>query len=245
MNRKVRSAGFGSAEVRIDLDIGALTLPGLGESSLAAGLHIAGGDIDIRALKLRSDTGLEFQASGNLSGQGGQRGGSITISADAGSAEGVEALARLLELGDAVDFTQARLEALTPTLLTAAVRSASDNETGLAIHMEGTAGGSDIIFNASISGGLAKWHEGKISLDAAISSQSSHQMLSQIFRPVPVAHGTRFADKAGQFRVAMSGTPETGLSAKAAIQAGGRCVEDTRDAEGGGIRIRIQRRRRS
>lgn len=212
---------FEGAEAQLDIDIGAVTLPGMGENALTAGIDIDGDDVSVRRLRLVSNEGLRLEAKGSLTGLDETPSGSIELTANADSIPGVRALARLLELDDIANSEEPRLRALTPAALTGSIRSAGGGRRGLAVETKGRLGGNDLSVTASLDGRLAAWKDAGVTLDGTLRSASARHLLAQLSGSVRQQNLALFKDSPGIVDVKASGVPSEGLRSTLDFSGGG------------------------
>lgn len=209
------------AQAQLDVDIGAVTLPGVGETALTAGVDIDGDNVSIRKLRLVSNEGLRIQASGSLTGLDATPSGSIDLTANADSTQGVQALARLLELEGLAEAEVWRLRAMTPAALTGSIRSAGGGKRGLSAEAKGRLGNNDLNFTASLDGKLATWRDGTVALDARLKSASARALLTQLSSGVREKDLALFENNAGILAFKASGVPAKGMTSALDFSGGG------------------------
>jgi len=216
-----QTSWFGGGEARIDVDVGEITLPGLGTSAIEAGMYISGSDIDIRRLILRSDKGLKVQANGTLSGLEAKPKGNLTLEAQADGPQGVTALGVLLELDTFLAGEDERLKLLAPASFTASLSSHTEGGAGLQGRMEGNLGGSDVALDFVLDGAPSKWMQTQLNASLKVNNKNGKTLLRQLFPHLKVTDFAGFTSKPGMLEFTVKGRADPGLDTEMILKSAG------------------------
>ncbi|MCH8239210.1 MAG: AsmA family protein, partial [Proteobacteria bacterium] len=217
---KAPLAWLGEIRVSADVSIAAITLPSLGESALETRFTLSRDALDIRRLNL-SAPDITLQAGGKMTGLGEEPKGTLTLTVNVDSGEGLAALAGFLGMPALVDIAPERLSALTPLQLTTAIRAPGSQAKGLGIQMEGSLGKSDLFMKMDFAGVPADWTAGNISLEGRISNASGVELLQQLRPHMKQSDLALFGQGEGAASIEVTGTAESGLQTKLRLKAGG------------------------
>ncbi len=212
---------LGNMRAAADVNIGAVSFSGLGESALEAKLTLNKGALDIRQLNLKAGSGVSIQAGGRLTGLGDKPQGNVTLALHADNGAGLVSLGEFLELPGIAKGSPQRLAAMTPVQVTAAIRSVDEGKTGLDIQLEGSLGKSDLQLKLGMDGVPAKWGESQISLQGSLTNDSGAQLLQQLRPHLKQNDLAAFSAGAGKVSLETSGVANTGLQTKMTLNAGG------------------------
>ncbi len=214
-------ARLGKMRVKADVSIAAVSFPGLGESALDAEFSVYDGVVDIRRLQLATGIGVNLQAGGRLTGLGEKPNGNLTLAVQVDTGKGITALAEFLEITDFVKNSPEQLAALTPVVLTTAIRSAAPGSNGLDMQMEGSLGKSDLLVKMDFEGALADWKQGRILLQGSLKNASGGELLQQLRPNLRQSHMALFEPGEGTVSLEVSGIAGSGLQTAARLNAGG------------------------
>lgn len=212
---------LGKIRADADINIAAVTLAGLGETATEMKVAFDHSSLDIKHLQLTAGTDAAIQAGGRLTGLDGSPQGNITFAVQANNAKGVVAVGEFFELPALADRTPERVAALTPILLTAAVKSAGQEGPGLDVKLEGTMGKSDVVLNMDMQGLPSTWRDAKIALQASISNKNARELLQQLRPGLARAALEDFSTEPGAVSFEANGMPAKGLDTKLVLGAGG------------------------
>ena len=212
---------LGKTHADADINIAAVTLAGLGETAAEMKVAFDQSSLDIKHLQLTSGTDATIQAGGRLAGLDGTPQGNITLAVQANNAKGVVAMGEFFELPALADRTPERVAALTPILLTAAVKSAEQEAPGLDVKLEGTMGKSDVVLNMDMQGLPSAWREAKLALQASLSNKNGKELLQQLRPGLTSAALEDFSAGPGAISLETNGTPAKGLDTKLVLGSGG------------------------
>lgn len=204
-----------------DVNIGAVTLTGLGESALEAKLVRSKDALDIRRLQLTSKGNVDIQAGGRLTGLSGHPQGSLTLAVQADSGAGIRSLGEFFEMPGIAERSPERLAALTPLRITAAVKSVSPESPGLDVQLEGSTGKSDLLMKVALEGKPAEWRSARIDLQGSMKNQSGIDLLQQLRPELTDADLDSFATGGGLLSIEANGVANDGLQTKLTLDAGG------------------------
>lgn len=208
------------AQARLDLRAGSVVLPGFGEGSLTAKLRFAEGALDVRDFDLRAANGVKLRAEGRFGGIAERPDGKITVVVDAPHAEGLEALATLIELPVAIS-DGGRLEALAPIKVVATVESSDQETRELKLSVGGTVGGGDVGISGSFKGDVAALGKGRVTLRGTLRNADGKVLIRQIFSNLKAEDLNGFVDGRGLLSVTASGVVESSLDSKVELDAAG------------------------
>jgi uncharacterized protein involved in outer membrane biogenesis len=212
---------LGNLRAAADVNIGAISFAGLGESALEAKLTLDKGALDIRQMNLTSSSGVSIQAGGRLTGLGDKPEGNLTLALHADTGAGVASLSEFLDLPTIARSSPERLAAMTPVEVTAAIRSASPDSTGLDVQLEGSLGKSDLQLKLDLKGAPAEWTASNIALQGSLTNASGAQLLQQLRPHLKQDDLVAFSAGAGSISLEASGVANEGLQTKMILKAGG------------------------
>jgi len=212
---------LGESRIDADVNIGAVTLAGLGETAVDMKISFDRSALDVRRLSLVSGPDAALQAGGSLTGLDVKPAGNITLSIQANSGKGVIGIAKFLDAPGITESTPERVALLTPVQITAAVKSVDSDDAGLDVQVEGSLGKSDLLMKLDVSGDPSKWREAKIALQAGLSNNSGIELLRQVRAGMSKPSTTSFPGGAGMVSLEAEGTPRSGLNTKLLLGAAG------------------------
>lgn len=212
---------LGKTRTEAEVNIGAVTLAGLGETAVDMKVSYDGASLDVRRLSLVSGSDAALQAGGRLTGLDGKPEGNITLAIQANTSKGVIGIAKFLEAPDITESSPERIAALTPVLITAAIKSADTKDAGLDVQVEGSLGKSDLLMKVDLAGDPSKWRGAKVALQASLSNSSGVELLRQVRAGMSKASRISFEGGAGRISLEAEGVPSNGLNTKLKLGAAG------------------------
>ena len=215
---------LGGVRTDADVKIGSVTLSGLGETAVDMKVSFDRSTLDIKRLSVVSGQDVAIQAGGRLAGLDGKPEGNITLSIQANSGKGVIGIGEFLELADISKSDSARVAALTPVQITAAIKSAGSAESGLGVQVEGSLGKSDLLMKLDLAGGPSLWREADVVMQASLANERGIDLLKQLRPGLSKSANDSFAGGAGRVSLEVEGVPKTGLKTRFALGAGGADV---------------------
>lgn len=212
---------LGDAEARIDVDVGSVNLPDVGESALTAGLHIVDGNIEIRKLRLRAEKDLDVEAKGQLTGLKDTPKGRIALDLNAASAPGLHVLGQLLDLETQFGIGEGQLALFAPAQMSVSIESADGGKTGLAGKLDGTLGGSQVQLAADLGGALANWRTAPLEISLKITNDNGQKLLRQVLSGATERVGLQAAAEPGSVSLLAKGDTADALQGVLVLKTGG------------------------
>lgn len=211
---------FATADARIDMRVGAVSLPGLGDAKLTAKLHLKDGNLNISTLDLRGADGLTIRGAGKFADLAATPEGRLSLAVEAPGAKDVEFLAALLNLPQAAR-EKVRLAALTPVKLAATLENDTEAGQGLKATIGGALASSNARVTIRHAGKLDALATGPLEVVARMSNSDGKALLHQIFPRLTAPELARFGPGRGVFAVTLRGTPDAAFDAKVTLDAAG------------------------
>jgi len=193
-----------SGDARIDLRVASATLPGMSDGDLAIKVSLAGGDLTIQRLNLRSSNGLLLRAEGGLTSLDNKPSGRIMLTADAAKPEGIETLWSIMDL-PAGDMLAARADRLAPMRIAVAIESKSDGAKGLEARLGGAFDRSNIELLASYSGDVGELATGRFDVQGSIGNGDGAALVRQLFPELDPTNADLFGGQRAQGSLKASG----------------------------------------
>lgn len=212
---------LGNLRASADVNIGAVSLTGLGESAVEAKLSLAKGTLDIRQMNIAASSGVSIQAGGRLTGLGDKPKGNLTLALHAENGESLASLGEFLEMPNIAKSSTERLAAMTPVQVTAAIRSVEGASAGLDVQLEGSLGKSDLQLKLDLQGAPSQWSASQIALQSSLTNESGIQLLQQLRPHLKQSDLAMFKSGAGSLSLEASGVANAGLKTKIILNAGG------------------------
>ena len=204
-----------------DVNIGAISFPGLENAALDAKLAMNEGVLDIHKLLVNSGQDLNIEAAGKLTGLDSDPRGELALNVQAGTGQGLSALGAFLGMPEIIQNSPERLSALTPVKITAAIRSAEAEAKGLSTVLKGSVGDSALAMKIDFTGNPAKWTSGTFGIQGSISNASGKVLLQQLRPQLRTSDLAGFDEGQGALSLKIDGVPESGLQTKLVLDAGG------------------------
>lgn len=212
---------LGNLHAAADVNIGAVSFSGLGESALEAKLTLAKGTLDIRHMNLTAKSGASVQAGGRLTGLGDKPKGNLTLAIHADNGAGLASLGEFFDIANIAKGSPDRLAAMTPVQVTAAIRSMEQDKPGLDVHLEGSLGKSDLQAKLILEGAPSKWSSNNIELQGSLSNESGPELLQQLRPHLKRSDLAAFTAGAGSISLEAKGIASIGLQTNMILDAGG------------------------
>lgn len=207
-------------DAHIDVRIGAMRLPAIGEIGAEARLRLSEGTLDVQRLDLHAASGLDVTAAGRLANIAGQPEGRLKVSLAAADAAAVDGLARFMEVSQRM-LPPARLRALAPVKLDATIESLPDGGRGLRSEIVGRLGHSGAGVNLTLRGDATAPRSAELTVNATLANGDGKVLLMQLFPRLGDSELARFSAERGKLEFNARGVPQTGLVTQARLTAGG------------------------
>lgn len=208
------------ADAKIDLNIGAVQLPKLGQTSVKTQLQLIDGNLVVEGLHLATAQSLQVQAEGRLDSVARQPQGLLTLNVKSAEAAGLAGLAGFLELPEALT-PPARLKALSPLNLAVKLESKSGADRVLEATIGGSVGTSIAGATITFAGDVADFAAGTLDAAATLGNPDGKTLLAQLFPRLGPTAVQRFGAGKGLLGLKAKGVPGQGLDAHALIDAAG------------------------
>ncbi len=209
------------ADARIDLNIGAVQLPKLGQTSVKTQLQLIDGNLVVEGLHLATAQSLQVRAEGRLDSVARQPEGLLTLNVKSAQAAGLAGLAGFLELPETLT-PPARLKALSPLNLAVKLESKRGAGRVLEATMGGSVGTSIAGATLTFAGDVADFAAGNFDAAATLGNPDGKTLLAQLFPRLGAAALQRFEAGKGLLGLKAKGVPGQRLDAHALIDAAGQ-----------------------
>ncbi len=203
---------------RVKLRIGKIHMPNLTGRDILVDGRLSGGLFALKSFKMVADDGMRISGRGQIKNLNKNPEGNVRFSVEADTPQGLQSLARQIDLPDSFVQNERLLSDLSPLRVAITLNMLSGGLPSTDISIAGSAAKSQLTINARHEGSINTLGDKQLDLSGTLINPKSSALISQLIR----ARGYQSTDEAGQgtFSIQASGIPNNRLNTHARLDAG-------------------------
>ncbi len=207
-----------SLQGRVKLRIGRMHMPNLTGRDIVVDGRLSGGLFALKSFKMIADDGLRISGRGQIKNLNKKPEGNVRFSLEADTSQGLQSLARQVELPDNILKNDRLLNDLSPLRVAITLNMLSGDLPSTDISIAGSAAKSQLTINARHEGSINTLGDKQLDLSGTLINPKSSSLISQLTR----SRGSQSTNENGQgtFSLQANGIPNNGLNTHARLDAG-------------------------